>query len=379
MIGFISDNLLLPILDFFYGLIPSYGLAIVALTLVIRLALFPLSNGSIRNARRMRIAQPEMQKRQAEVRSRYADDPQRQQQEMGKIMKEFGNPLSGCLPLLLQMPILFALFATLRGSPFADTVYNINLKVVPQAEAAQLEAEPFNSKSHSIFVNETSHFPVVASIDTGNKLVEGATTQVDFQTKEGESLQQLISHVDHPATLEPHWTVSKGSNIVSVSESGRLTALAPGDASLEARIPGVAAESGFLFIKQLGQVGFFVDGQVNWDIAILVAGFGLTLFLSQLLSGMGMPRNPQQETTNRILPFMMSGMFLFFPLPAGVLLYMVVANMFQAFQTFLLTQEKLPDNLQQLLERQLSQPTVTATASTVGSRRLPFEPGKRKG
>ncbi|TGG94636.1 MAG: membrane protein insertase YidC, partial [Aphanocapsa feldmannii 277cV] len=336
MIGFISDNLLLPILDFFYGLIPSYGLAIVALTLVIRLALFPLSNGSIRNARRMRIAQPEMQKRQAEVRSRYADDPQRQQQEMGKIMKEFGNPLSGCLPLLLQMPILFALFATLRGSPFADTVYNINLKVVPQAEAAQLEAEPFNSKSHSIFVNETSHFPVVASIDTGNKLVEGATTQVDFQTKEGESLQQLISHVDHPATLEPHWTVSKGSNIVSVSESGRLTALAPGDASLEARIPGVAAESGFLFIKQLGQVGFFVDGQVNWDIAILVAGFGLTLFLSQLLSGMGMPRNPQQETTNRILPFMMSGMFLFFPLPAGVLLYMVVANMFQAFQTFLL-------------------------------------------
>ena len=48
--------LLLPILDFFYGLVPSYGLAIIALTVVIRLALFPLSAGSIRNARRMRIA-----------------------------------------------------------------------------------------------------------------------------------------------------------------------------------------------------------------------------------------------------------------------------------------------------------------------------------
>ena len=68
MIGYISDNLLLPILVFFYGLVPSYGLAIVALTVVIRLALFPLSAGSIRSARRMRIAQPVMQQRQAEIR-----------------------------------------------------------------------------------------------------------------------------------------------------------------------------------------------------------------------------------------------------------------------------------------------------------------------
>jgi YidC/Oxa1 family membrane protein insertase len=65
VIGYISDNLLLPILDFFYGLVPSYGLAIVALTLVIRLALFPLSAGSIRSARRMRIAQPVMPKSRA--------------------------------------------------------------------------------------------------------------------------------------------------------------------------------------------------------------------------------------------------------------------------------------------------------------------------
>ena len=47
MIGYISDNLLIPILDFFYGLVPSYGLAIVALTLVIRVALYPLSAGSV--------------------------------------------------------------------------------------------------------------------------------------------------------------------------------------------------------------------------------------------------------------------------------------------------------------------------------------------
>ncbi len=53
-IGFISNNIMLPILDFFYGIVPSYGLAIIALTLVVRFAVFPLSAGQIRNMRKMR-------------------------------------------------------------------------------------------------------------------------------------------------------------------------------------------------------------------------------------------------------------------------------------------------------------------------------------
>ena len=98
MIGFISEKLLIPILDFFYGLVPSYGLAIVALTVVIRIALFPLSAGSIRSARRMKIAQPVMQKRQAEIKSKFSGDPKKQQEELGKLMNEFGSPLAKGLP-----------------------------------------------------------------------------------------------------------------------------------------------------------------------------------------------------------------------------------------------------------------------------------------
>ena len=89
-IGFLSNNVMLPILDFFYGIVPSYGLAIVALTLVIRFALYPLSAGSIRNMRRMRVAQPAMQKRVKEIQARYKDDPTKQQEEMSKVYKEFG-------------------------------------------------------------------------------------------------------------------------------------------------------------------------------------------------------------------------------------------------------------------------------------------------
>ncbi len=380
MIGYISDNLLLPILDFFYGLVPSYGLAIIALTVVIRLALFPLSAGSIRSARRMRIAQPVMQQRQAEIKSKYASNPQKQQEELGKLMQEFGSPLAGCLPLLVQMPILFALFATLRGSPFADVPYTFNVKVLPAEQIAAVEPKPFNTPSHSIFVTATEHVPVIGSLEGGTRIGVGETSRVQLHTKEGDSFASVLAGVEDGDAFAPSWSVTKGEGVVSVSEDGTITALAPGDATVEGKIPGLAARSGFLFIKALGQVGFYTDGAVNWDIAILVAGFGATLFISQILSGMGMPANPQQSTANKITPVMITAMFLFFPLPAGVLLYMVVANIFQGVQTYLLSREALPDNLQQILDKQMASQAVTATATAGGGSgdRLPFERKSRK-
>ena len=382
MIGYISDNLLIPILDFFYGLVPSYGLAIVALTIVIRLALFPLSAGSIRSARRMKIAQPVMQKRQAEIKSRYASNPQKQQEELGKLMGEFGSPLAGCLPLLVQMPILFALFATLRGSPFADVPYLVNLKVLPSDQIAAVEPKPFKTAKHSIFITEKNHFPVIAALPGGTKIGSGDSVKINLQTMNGDSYVNELKKYENGSKFSPSWKVTKGEDIVKVSSDGTVSALNPGDATVEAKIPGLAAKSGFLFIKALGNVGFYVDGAIHWDIAILVAGFGLTLVISQVLSGRGMPVNKQQSTANKITPVMITGMFLFFPLPAGVLLYMVIANIFQGLQTFLLSREALPDNLQKILDDQLKQQdkqVVSVTSESISdSDRLPFEPKSNK-
>ncbi len=382
MIGYISDNLLIPILDFFYGLVPSYGLAIVALTIVIRLALFPLSAGSIRSARRMKIAQPVMQKRQAEIKSRYASNPQKQQEELGKLMGEFGSPLAGCLPLIVQMPILFALFATLRGSPFADVPYLVNIKVLPSDQIAAVEPKPYKTAKHSIFITEKNHFPVIAALPGGTKIGSGDSVKINLQTMNGDSYVNELQKYENGSKFSPSWKVTKGEDIVKVSSDGTVNALNPGDATVEAKIPGLAAKSGFLFIKALGNVGFYVDGAIHWDIAILVAGFGLTLVISQVLSGRGMPVNKQQSTANKITPVMITGMFLFFPLPAGVLLYMVIANIFQGLQTFLLSRESLPDNLQKILDDQLNQQdksTVSIASEVISdSDRLPFEPKSNK-
>jgi YidC/Oxa1 family membrane protein insertase len=378
-IGFLSNNIMLPILDFFYGIVPSYGLAIVALTLVIRFALYPLNAGSIRNMRRMKVAQPLMQKRVKEIQDRHKDDPAKLQEEMGKVYKEFGNPLAGCFPVLLQMPILFALFATLRGSPFADINYDVNLDIFPQEKIEQIQPQVFSTSPKTIYISDGAHFPISAVIPGGNKLVVGEKTDIRLQTSEGQSVSNLVAEYNNDVEgFQPRWTVTKGEEFINVSEDGTITALAPGSATVKVEVPGLAANKGFLFIKALGRVGVTGDnGDIHWDILLMVLAFGGSLYLNQVLSGQGSTSdNPQQNAVNKFTPLIFSGMFLFFPLPAGVLMYMVIANIFQTLQTFILSREPLPENLQKIVDAE--QKAKSSQDSDDRKAALPFEPGRSK-
>lgn len=380
-IGFLSNNVMLPILDLFYGIVPSYGLAIVALTLVIRFALYPLSAGSIRNMRRMKVVQPVMQKRQQEIRERYKNDPAKQQEEMAKVMQELGNPLAGCFPLLLQMPILFALFATLRGSPFSDVPYSLNFQVLPQEQIEQVQPQAFVSKPQNIYVSDNVHAPVSAIAPGGTKLGIGEKTKIEFQTSEGKPLAALVAeHPENADELVPRFEVANGAERIKVNPDGSIEALQPGDVTLKAIVPGLAADKGFLFIDKLGHVGAIdPDGTVHWDVVGMIIFFGVSIYINQLLSGQGATGNPNQDTVNKITPVIFSGMFLFFPLPAGVLMYMVIANIFQTLQTFILSREPLPEEILKLVEAE-----EKATAKKEGKdgkdkdTSLPFEPGRTK-
>ncbi len=353
-IGFLSNNIMLPILDFFYGLVPSYGLAIIALTIVIRLAVVPLSAGQIRNMRKMKIVQPLMKEKQEQIKQKYQNDPEKQREEQAKLMQEFGNPLSGCLPLILQMPILFALFATLRGSPFTDTPYDINVQILPQEQIERIAPQPFSTKPKNIYIEDGVHEKVAAMLPGGSKLAVGETTKVELQTPEGKSLNNLLK--EYPENnIEPALAVTKGSERIKINQDGTITALEPGDATIQVKVPGIAANTGFLFIEKLGRVGVTDEnGNINFDILAMVLMFGVGIYVNQQMSG---SQNSgagadQQQAINKITPLLFSGMFLFFPLPAGVLMYIVVANFFQTGQTWFLMREPLPDNLQKILDEQ---------------------------
>ncbi|MDB9446166.1 membrane protein insertase YidC [Anabaena sp. CS-542/02] len=371
-IGFLSNNVMLPIIDFFYGIVPSYGLAIVALTLIIRFALYPLSAGSIRNMRKMRIVQPLMQKRMAEIKERYKDDQQKQQEEMVNVQKEFGNPLAGCLPLLLQMPVLLALFATLRGSPFAGANYSVNLQIFPAEQIERIQPQAFATAPQNIYIADGEHLRITAILPGGNKLAVGEKTKIQYQTLEGKPFQTLLA--EHPENnLVPQWKVMKGEERVKIDAQGNIEALEPGDVTIQGSIPGLAAEKGFLFIEALGRVGAIdPDGKVHWDIVSMIIFFGISLYVSQMISGQNSSGgNPQQDTVNKITPVIFSGMFLFFPLPAGVLMYMVIGNIFQTAQTYILSREPLPEGLQEIVATQEKE-------AAAEQRSLPFEPKSSK-
>ncbi|NET10382.1 MAG: membrane protein insertase YidC, partial [Symploca sp. SIO2B6] len=341
--------------------------------LVIRFALYPLSAGSIRNMRRMKVAQPVMQKWMKEVQERYKDDPTKQQEAMSGLYKEFGNPLAGCFPVVLQMPILFALFATLRGSPFADITYNVNLQILPQDKIVQVQPQPFQSKPQNVYISDGEHIPISAILPSGNRLGVGDSGDVLLESGDGELLGAIATEQSE-YDLSPTWTVTAGEDNLRIDEDGHFETLQAGDVTLQGKVPGLAANKGFLFIKALGRVGAVnSDGSINFDIVGMVLFFGVSLYLNQLLSGQNSASaNPQQDTINKITPVLFSGMFLFFPLPAGVLMYMVIANIFQTAQTFILSREPLPENLQKIVDEE-----ERKTAIAGGAGVLPFEPTSR--
>lgn len=376
-IGFLSNNLMLPILDFFYGIVPSYGLAIVALTLVVRFALYPLNAGSIRNMRRMKVTQPLMKERVDQIQQQHKDDPVKQREEMSRVYKELGNPLAGCFPLLIQMPILFALFATLRGSPFSDVNYSIDLQILPQAQIEQVQPQAYATKAQNYYFADGIHTSVVAMIPSGNRLGLNEKVKVELQTVDGKPLKSELEKYPE-VNLIPTWKILKGEDKIQVGENGQILALAPGDATIQVGLRGLASDKGFLFIDALGRVGAVdPDGTIHWDIVGMILAFGVSLYLNQVLSGQGSSSgNSQQDTVNKITPVLFSGMFFFFPLPAGVLLYMLIANIFQTVQAFILSREPLPEHLQKIVEES----SKTAKLATVDGEReaLPFEPGRSK-
>ena len=110
--GFLAKPLLVG-LRFFHGLTGSYGLSIIIVTFVIKILFYPLTQKSMKSMQAMQRLQPKMK----QVREIFKDDRQRMNEEVMKLYRENkANPLGGCLPMLLQIPVFFALYNALLGS-----------------------------------------------------------------------------------------------------------------------------------------------------------------------------------------------------------------------------------------------------------------------
>ena len=109
----IAEYVMIPLFQFLHMFIPNYGWVIIVFSVIIKLALQPLTRSSMKSMKRMQALTPLMN----EIREKYKEDPNKQNQQIMNLYKEYGvNPAAGCLPMLLQMPILFALYAVFRST-----------------------------------------------------------------------------------------------------------------------------------------------------------------------------------------------------------------------------------------------------------------------
>ncbi len=109
----IGEYFMLPIFKFIHRFVPNYGVSIIIFAIIMKFLLYPLTIQQMRSAQKMQLLAPELEK----IREKYKDDNLKQQQEIMKLYGDYGiNPAGGCLPMLLQMPILIALWQLLRSS-----------------------------------------------------------------------------------------------------------------------------------------------------------------------------------------------------------------------------------------------------------------------
>lgn len=112
---FLTDSMMLPFLNYSYSIVPNYGLAIILLTIVIKMAFYPLTKKQFESMKKSQKLQPLLK----ELQEKHKQEPQVLQQEMMKLWKEHKvNPLGGCLPMLVQIPFFFAIFYTVTGEKF---------------------------------------------------------------------------------------------------------------------------------------------------------------------------------------------------------------------------------------------------------------------
>lgn len=208
---------MVPILEAFARLTHSYGWSIILLTLLVRALVWPLVTSSTRSMQRMSQLQPAMKV----LKDKYEKDPEMfQRKTMEFYQKNKMNPLGGCLPTLVQLPILIALFTTFTGPPFQDKDIPVKITLVPpsQAQTANLQQQttsgatsPYVSPDGKLakFAVQPGDSTMIWGRDASGKQTDQPTT-IDFTTRAVEG--------DAPTTFHPQWKILTDPNRATIDQ-----------------------------------------------------------------------------------------------------------------------------------------------------------------
>jgi YidC/Oxa1 family membrane protein insertase len=244
--GFLAplETILKVLLTFFNRIVHNYGVAIILLTLVVKLILFPLTKKGSESTLRMQALAPRIK----EIQDKYKDNPQKMNQAMAEFYKAEGyNPLSGCLPMLLQLPIFFAMYNLfnnhfdLRGAMFIpgwipdlsipESVYHFDSFRLPILGWTDIRLLPF--------------------IYVGSQLLYGKVTQTPDQQNNAQMKMMLYAMpivfffilYDVPSGLLVYWIMSNVLTMVQQLTINKYLAKKRAEMAAEAAKPVIRPNS----------------------------------------------------------------------------------------------------------------------------------------
>jgi len=317
-------------------IVGSYGLGIILLTVVIRLVMWPLGVSQQRSMKMMQTLQPKLKA----IQDRYKSDPQVMQRKMMEFYKEHKfNPMSGCFPLLLQMPIFILLYSALMSPQFIQIAGNSQFLFINRLDATLKTTAGISydgtmgvSKYDTFMLGKTAtvYLPKETleniKIEKPNKALEiqGEVVPgepIDFKVSL-DSLDLKFSQLDQIKKAE--MTISNTQN----KESEKIDFVRKGGI-LASSLPTKAVKS-----------------QFHFDVLILIALFGLTMVATQkvmMASASKQEQDPtqaaMQKSMGTFMPIMVMATFVFIPIPAGVLLYLISSNVIQVVQTVVINKQ----------------------------------------
>lgn len=328
--------LTIQFLDMLKSFVGSYGMAIIIFTILMRLCLWHVNVSQQRSMKNMQNLTPKMKM----IQEKYKNNPQLMQQKMMEFYKENNfNPTAGCLPMLIQIPVFIMLYSALMSPQFiqmaGDTGFlfiNRLDSTIKSTAGVSLDGK-FSVSRHAQFQAGKSAIVYVDGEKLDNIKIQKPQKAIEIQ---GEILK------DQPVELKMaldnlNLNFSQLNKVqkaqvsvmnIMTKETENVEFNRMGDI-LVASVPTVEAENA-----------------IHYDVIFLVALFGLTIWLSQkimMATTQNKNQDPQQAAIQKsmgtIMPVMIILTFVFIPIPAGALLYLVTSNIFQIFQTIIINKQ----------------------------------------
>ncbi|MFM7469596.1 MAG: membrane protein insertase YidC [Vampirovibrionales bacterium] len=339
----VFDQALLFVIDGFKTLTGSYALAIIGITILIRVILWPLNNQQTRSMKQMQALQPKLQ----ELKEKYPNDPLKMQQEMMQLYKEFKfNPLGGCLPMLLQLPLLLALYGVLSSPDFTARAGDEQFLFIKHLSHT-LQTQGGENADGKFAISDSESFrpgkEVTLTLKEGNKVVVKAV----------KNPQKPLLQRPNPVLPGDKVTLALRLTDLGLSEdyvdrikSAKVPVISSRGHELEMLTFTPTVKYAMLQTTAATDAG---HNKVNTDVLILIAIYGaLTLIYQRQMksqtpqpSGNDMAAKQAQLMSN-LLPLMFLVMMVLIPIPAGVLLYLIVTMVMMSLQTYMLSKEPEP-------------------------------------